>query len=153
MVNVKLARPETLSRIYERIGFRGMEVYGSHDGVLEAESKNIEDLHKKVNEIDKMGLVQTTVTYIVAKETMIREFDERTFAYALIDAAPGTMEEVQSKLLKLEKIKKADIVFGPFDIIAEIAASGMNDLNQIIKKIISIESVLRTHTLISADIH
>ena len=154
MVTAKLARPEILMRIKERLGFDGLEVYGMYDVVIESEANSIQELHRKINEIDRMGIVRGTETFIVAREGKRKEVHGvNTFAYVLIDTSPGGMEEAQSTVADLGEVKKADIVFGPFDVIVDVAVKNMDELNEVMRKIVSLDSVHKTCTLISSRIH
>jgi len=154
MVMTKLARPEMLARIKERTGFEGLEVYGMYDAVIEAEANTVEELHRKINDIDKMGLIRGTETYIVARDGKKKEIrDVGTFAYILVDASPGDIDKVQTTLSEFKEVRKSDVLFGPFDIIVDVAVKNMDELNEVVRKIISMESVFKTCTLVSSKIH
>jgi DNA-binding Lrp family transcriptional regulator len=153
MVMAKLARSEMLSRIKERTKIEGLEVYGTYDAVLEIEANNVEDLYKKINEVNKVGLIHGLETYIVAREGTRKSIDRKTFAYILLDASPMGIDEVQLRVSDIMNVKKVDVVFGPFDIIVDISVENMDELNNVVREIVSIESVFKTCTLISSKIH
>jgi len=150
MLTAKIQRPETLAKIKARTGLDGIEVYGPFDVVLEAEVDSISELYRMVTEIDKMGIIHSTTTYVVAQEGKKKATQiPKTFAYVLVDAAPGNIEKVHAGVSEIEEVKKADIIFGPYDIIADIGVRNLDELNRVVRRILSMDSVLKTCTLIS----
>ena len=71
--------------------------------------------------------------------------------YVLISLDKPVEQEVMDKLLDLEKVKEAHILFGEYDLIAKLEAASAEDLGAyIIDNIRSIEGVSLTSTLITA---
>jgi len=151
MVTAKLQRPRTLASIKEKTGLDGLEVYGPYDAVVELEAETVEGMHRKVNEVDRLGIIQGTTTYVVAREGKAKRLKAlpRTFAYVLIDAAPGGVEEVHKSVSELREVRKADIVFGPYDLVADVTVRDLKELGRVVREITGMDSVLRTCTLIS----
>jgi DNA-binding Lrp family transcriptional regulator len=60
-----------------------------------------------------------------------------TKAYLLIEAAPGTARDVVSNLQKVKGVKSANIVSGPYDIIAVVERKSLND----VKRLVSVDVI------------
>ena len=149
MLTAKIQRPETLAKIKARTGLDGIEVYGPFDAVLEAEVDSIGELRRMVVEIDKMGVIQSTTTYVVAEQGKKRAARGKTFAYVLVDAAPGYVEKVHASVSEIQDVRKADIIFGPYDVIADVGVRNLEALNRVVRRILGMDYVLKTCTLIS----
>jgi DNA-binding Lrp family transcriptional regulator len=71
-------------------------------------------------------------------------------AFVLIETAVGRNKEVAIALEQLKGIKSVDIVTGPYDIIAVIEATSLNDIGDIVTgKIHPIAGISRTVTCLS----
>jgi DNA-binding Lrp family transcriptional regulator len=71
-------------------------------------------------------------------------------AFVLIETAVGRNKEVATALEQLEGIESVDIVTGPYDIIAVIEATSLNDVGDIVTgKIHPIAGISRTVTCLS----
>ena len=70
-------------------------------------------------------------------------------AYILINAEPGKLWEVADEALKIDGVKMAHAVTGPFDVVAYVEFIKMEALGKIIEEIQNIRGVRRTQTLIS----
>ena len=70
-------------------------------------------------------------------------------AYVLINAAPGKLWEVADEALKIDGVRMAHAVTGPFDVVAYVEFIKMEALGKIIEEIQSLRGVQRTQTLIS----
>jgi len=70
-------------------------------------------------------------------------------AYVLITTQPGKLWDVAEAALKIEGVRMAHAVTGPFDVIAYVEFVKMESLGALIEKIHSIDGVLRTQTAIS----
>jgi DNA-binding Lrp family transcriptional regulator len=70
--------------------------------------------------------------------------------FVLINTRPGKAFEVANKVAKIEKVKAAYAVTGPFDVIAFFESEEpIADVKKIISKIHEIEGVERTLTAIA----
>lgn len=75
-----------------------------------------------------------------------------TSAYILIEALPGKVMELLSYVRKIEGIKQAHMVTGPYDVIAYAEAEDLKALGEmIIKKIQATGNVARTLTCITVE--
>jgi len=71
-------------------------------------------------------------------------------AFVLIETSVGRNKEVATALEQLKGIKSVDIVTGPYDIIAVIEATSLNDIGDIVTgKIHPIAGIARTVTCLS----
>ena len=70
-------------------------------------------------------------------------------AYILITTQPGKPWDVAEAALKIEGVKMAHAVTGPFDVVAYVEFAKMETLVVLIEKIHSIDGVLRTQTAIA----
>ena len=70
-------------------------------------------------------------------------------AYVLIKVAAGAEVKVLEELAKIEGIKKVNVVYGVYDIIAKVNARSMNDLRNIVtKQIRGVSGIVKTETAI-----
>ena len=66
-------------------------------------------------------------------------------AFVLIETAPGKSNAVTAALKQLEGVKSADLVTGPYDVIAIVEGETLNDVGGLVTgKIHSIEGITRT---------
>ncbi len=71
------------------------------------------------------------------------------FAYVLFKVASGTEREVCQKLVQLDEVSQADIVFGEYDVIARITTESLDDLEGFVsQKVRTVPNVLVTSTMI-----
>ncbi|WP_026940540.1 Lrp/AsnC family transcriptional regulator [Hellea balneolensis] len=70
--------------------------------------------------------------------------DQEIKAHVMITVSPRMTAEIISQMEKLEGIRAIYSVSGPHDLIAEVAAMSVTDLDGMIDKIIAIEGVERT---------
>lgn len=71
---------------------------------------------------------------------------EEAIIFVNINAKEQTLEEVYKKVDSLEKIEKAAIVAGPYDIIAWAKAEKTEGISHLIQKIRDIDGVEKTTT-------
>ena len=67
-------------------------------------------------------------------------------AFVLIETAQGRSKEVVTALKKIEGVKEADTVTGPYDVIATVEGETQNDIGNLVFKIHRIAGVSRTVT-------
>lgn len=68
-------------------------------------------------------------------------------AYVLIDAEVGSIPHVQKELLALPEVRVADVVTGPYDVIAVVETEDPSVMSNLItSKIHQIEGVVATMT-------
>ena len=70
-------------------------------------------------------------------------------AYILISTEPGKPWEVAELALQINGVKAAHAVTGPFDVVAFVESSNIDDLGELLEKIHSLEGVLKTQTAIA----
>ncbi len=70
-------------------------------------------------------------------------------AYVLFKVASGTEREVAQKLIDLEEVLQADIVFGEYDVIARVSTEDLEKLQDFVsERIRTVQNVLVTSTMI-----
>ena len=74
----------------------------------------------------------------------------KVVAYVLIVTDVGKEHDIADGLLKINGIVKTNVVYGEFDVIAEINCSDLKSIDQTITKLRKNSSVIRTSTLISS---
>ncbi len=88
--------------------------------------------------------VKTTFT-----EKIREEVKKTQSAFVFIKTEPASMPEVLKKLRAVEGVEEAEMVYGVYDIVAEVKAETMNSLMQIIAySIRRIDNVCETQTLL-----
>jgi DNA-binding Lrp family transcriptional regulator len=74
-------------------------------------------------------------------------------AYVLINIHTGEVHTVVHELKRLQQVKEATMTFGPYDAIATVEASDINDLGRILAtQIQPIPGVEQTLTCLAVDI-
>ena len=74
-----------------------------------------------------------------------------TRAWILIETQVGQVQQATEALRSLEGIKSADIVAGPFDIIALVEAADMTAMAELVTgRVQAIHGVMRTITCVAA---
>ena len=72
-------------------------------------------------------------------------------AYVLLGVAPNTEEKVYVKLKKISEVKQINILFGSWDIIAQVEVKSVAGLNEfMLEKVRKIPEVNLTATMIVA---
>ena len=71
-----------------------------------------------------------------------------TKAYVLVEVGVGKTTDVVEALQKVEGIKSADPVVGPYDVIAVVEAAELDAIGRLIKQIHSIAGICKTTTCI-----
>lgn len=69
-------------------------------------------------------------------------------AYVLIVTTVGKETEVANEVRKINGVKEANPVYGEYDVVIEIYAENLDELNKIISQIRKNSAILRTVTLI-----
>lgn len=69
-------------------------------------------------------------------------------AYILVVTAVGKETDVANSIKKINGVKEANPVYGEYDVVAEIIAESLDELNKIIAQVRRDPSILRTVTLI-----
>jgi len=68
-------------------------------------------------------------------------------AYVFIQAQVGRSADVGAEVAQIEGVRSADVVTGPYDVIALVEAASMDDLGKlVVAKIQAVEGVTRTLT-------
>ncbi len=70
-------------------------------------------------------------------------------AYILLITSIGKELDVVNDIKKLNGVKSATPVYGEYDVVVEVEAPDLNELNKIINQIRRNSSIIRTVTLIS----
>jgi len=70
-------------------------------------------------------------------------------AYALIEVEVGKTGQVVEAVQKLEGVKSADSVAGPYDVVAAIEVGDLESVGRVMKEIHSVTGVCKTTTLIA----
>nr|MDO8098689.1 Lrp/AsnC ligand binding domain-containing protein [Candidatus Njordarchaeota archaeon] len=67
-------------------------------------------------------------------------------AYVTVKVNPGTENEVRLRISKLDGVKKASIVYGDVDIIAEVEVRTLLELGELNSSMRRIPGILKTET-------
>jgi hypothetical protein len=81
----------------------------------------------------KETLITKTMTFVVVNEGT--SYAEEPFAFMFLNVKPQHLENAQQALMKVPEVISADIVFGPYDIIAPLRAKNQVDLERVISHI------------------
>jgi len=70
-------------------------------------------------------------------------------AYVLFKVSSGTEREVAQKLIELDEVMQADVIFGEYDVVAKILAKDLDALEDFVSDHVrNISNVLVTSTMI-----
>ncbi|MFP3198122.1 MAG: Lrp/AsnC ligand binding domain-containing protein [Sulfolobaceae archaeon] len=69
-------------------------------------------------------------------------------AYVLIVTTVGKETDVANEVKKIHGVKEANPVYGEYDVVIEINAENLDELNKVIAQIRKNSAILRTVTLI-----
>ena len=70
-------------------------------------------------------------------------------AYVLFKVSSGTEREVAQKLIELDEVLQADVIFGEYDVVAKILAKDLDALEDFVSDHVrNISNVLVTSTMI-----
>jgi DNA-binding Lrp family transcriptional regulator len=78
-------------------------------------------------------IIEKTQTLIVISEG--KSFTEEPYAFLFLNTQPRNLEQVQQELQSIPNVLSADTVFGPYDVICAVRASGKDDLKRLVSQI------------------
>ena len=97
-------------------------------------------------------MIEKTETLIVVNEG--RPLTEEPYAFLFLNTQPRNIELVQKQLQNIPNVLSADTVFGPYDVICAVKASGKEDLKRLVFQIQKeVQHIQGTVTAIVASIH
>jgi hypothetical protein len=150
MVSAKESALDVGKLIRDDLNFDAIEVLGPYDVVVRADVKNLQDLWENyISLINSLPLVGSCTTFLSIFERT-KPVDKKPSAFILIDASQSEHIEIQEELFKMKEVQKVDIVLGIYDMIAEITVDSIQDLFQVIHKVIRFsKNILRTVTMVA----
>jgi DNA-binding Lrp family transcriptional regulator len=95
--------------------------------------------------------LNTLIDGKVIKVTELMKYGETMsmLAYVLFKVASGTEREVAQKMIEFEEVLQADVVFGEYDVIARMATTDLEGLQDFVSdKVRTVPNVLVTSTMI-----
>ena len=70
----------------------------------------------------------------------------------MINVMPGSEKATYVEIKKMKNVRDIYHVFGEFDFVVIIEADSLSELNKTVDEIRSIESVIKTQTVVGAEI-
>jgi len=70
----------------------------------------------------------------------------------MVNVQPGREKHVYEEIKRIENVKEVYHVFGEFDFVVIIKAENLSDLNTTVDRIRGISGVIKTQTVIGAEI-
>jgi len=70
----------------------------------------------------------------------------------MVNVAPGKEKEVYLNIKKMKSVREVYHVFGEFDFVVIIETQSLSELNKTVDEIRSIEGVVKTQTVVGAEI-
>ncbi len=70
----------------------------------------------------------------------------------MINVIPGSEKTTYVEIKKMKNVRDIYHVFGEFDFVVIIEAGSLSELNKTVDEIRSIESVIKTQTVVGAEI-
>jgi DNA-binding Lrp family transcriptional regulator len=74
-----------------------------------------------------------------------------SLAFVLINTIPDKMEDVLEHIKEIESVEEAYMLYGVYDIMAEIKSRTSNDTRNIVLRIRSVKGVTSTLTLMPVE--
>jgi Lrp/AsnC family leucine-responsive transcriptional regulator len=72
-------------------------------------------------------------------------------AYIMLNVKTGSEDTVSEKILKLNEVEEASVIYGEYDLILKVKAKDMNHLDTlIVEKLRSIPDIMLTATMLIA---
>jgi len=96
-------------------------------------------VQKRLERLETQGVI---AGYTVKMSSAF--LDEEIKAHVMITVEPSHTQDIIAAMTQIDAVRGIYSVSGPYDLIAEIAAMKVNDLDQIIDAIIAINGVERT---------
>jgi DNA-binding Lrp family transcriptional regulator len=78
-------------------------------------------------------MIEKTQTLIVINEG--KSLTCELYAFLFLNTQHRNLEQVQKELQSIPQVLSADTVFGPYDVICAVRASGMEDLKRLVAQI------------------
>jgi len=130
-------------------GFKAKDVLGPYDVVVEVYAKGITELfEQRITPINLLPEIGACTTYLAVDERTREDTKEEPFAYILMDVSQPELIITRNKIFEDHReIQKADIVLGPFDIVAEVGVHSIQELAQLFRDLTKNPGILRTVTL------
>ena len=72
-------------------------------------------------------------------------------AFVMVNTIPDQMEHVLEKIREIECVEEAYMLYGVYDILAEVKAETTEELKEIILRIRTVKHVLNTLTLMAVS--
>jgi len=76
--------------------------------------------------------------------------EDKIVAYVILVVEVGREYEVLRKLLEMDVVSEAHVVYGEFDVITKLEVGNLEELEEAVMSIRRIPGVIRSSTLISA---
>lgn len=70
----------------------------------------------------------------------------------MVNVAPGKEKEVYLNIKKMKSVREVYHVFGEFDFVVIIETQSLSELNKTVDEIRGIEGVVKTQTVVGAEI-
>jgi len=74
-----------------------------------------------------------------------------TLAFVMVNTIPDQMEHVLEKIREIECVEEAYMLYGVYDILAEVKTETTEELKEIILRIRTVKHVLNTLTLMAVS--
>ncbi len=94
--------------------------------------------------------ITKTVSLVVISEGP--KLAEKPYAFIFFNAEPKSLENVRTQLLKIPEVLTADSVFGPYDVICSVKATGPQELETLILLLQQIQGIESSTTSIVSPI-
>ncbi len=70
----------------------------------------------------------------------------------MVNVIPGKEKEVYKEIKKFKHVKDVYHVFGQFDFVVIIETENLSELNKVVDEIRNIDGVIKTQTVVGAEI-
>lgn len=150
MVTQKTTMFKIADSIRDGLKVKAYDLLGIYDLVVELNAETIAEIDKYVRKIKEFPLAASTTTYLATDEKTKPEPElKRPAAYVLVNTTPLRVNEVRDQIYTFEGVQKADIVWGPYDIVLEVHADSLSDFVEMLQKAYLVTGIVKTVTLLT----
>ena len=95
----------------------------------------------------KRERIESMCSFLMELQTIFILGDVMSVAYVMLNTAPDKMEAVLDEVKEIKGVEEAYMLYGVYDIIAEVKAENIEELWDIVIKIQKLQNIFSTVTL------
>lgn len=137
---------KVVGEVSTKTGCLGYKVFGLYDVIVKVKGADFDEVAKMVLKLTTINEVISCTTYPVVECIVSDTTSEKPFAFTFMGLIPQVIDVFRKEVRGIEGLSEIKLVLGPFDAIAVINASSLNQLDEINEALQRVEGVSRTVT-------